>query len=164
MMRRRAWAVCRDNYRVRLGFRFRLCMAAAGWEIKPPKHKGIHRHGTARLRNQRIDFELDEATGMVLIDAPGEDVDDEGDVLPGFPRRHVSEVRDPELVRMLGAELRVDLVERTWRLLVTDRWSLHQTGGDSMPSTWISSARTSRCCPRPGRTSRSSMARTAATW
>jgi len=54
-------------------------------------------------------------------DASGIHVDDEGHVLPALPGGDVREVRDPELVRSLGSELPVDLVQRTWRLAVADR-------------------------------------------
>jgi len=53
-------------------------------------------------------------------DATGEDIDDEGDVLPSLPRRDVREVGDPELVRPLGPELPINPVQRARRLAVAD--------------------------------------------
>ena len=67
-------------------------------------------------------------------DAPGVDVDDEGHVLPALPGRDVREVRDPELVRSLGLELPVDLVQRARRLAIADRRSHDLASHDAAQS------------------------------
>jgi len=54
-------------------------------------------------------------------DAPSEHVDHEGHVQPALPGGHVCEVRDPQLVGPLRAELPVHPVQRTRRLGIADR-------------------------------------------
>jgi len=54
-------------------------------------------------------------------DAPGKDVDHEGDIDETLPSRDVREVRDPQLVMPLCLELAVDAVERAWRLRIGNR-------------------------------------------
>ena len=54
-------------------------------------------------------------------DAPGVDVDDEGDVDEAGPGRDIGEVRDPERIRPWRLELPVDVIQRTRRRLVADR-------------------------------------------
>jgi len=53
-------------------------------------------------------------------DAPSVDVDDEGHVQPALPGRDVSEVRDPELVGAICAELPVDAIERATSRIVRE--------------------------------------------
>jgi hypothetical protein len=56
-------------------------------------------------------------------DTPGEHVDDERHVDHTRPGRDIGKVAYPQLVRPVGGELAVDLVERTRRRLVADRCS-----------------------------------------
>ncbi len=49
-------------------------------------------------------------------DAPGVHVDHEGHVQPALPSRNVGEVRDPQLVRLIGLEHTVDPIRRAGRL------------------------------------------------
>ena len=49
-------------------------------------------------------------------DAPGKDVDNEGDVDKTLPSGDVREIADPQLVWSLGLELAVDAVEQTSRV------------------------------------------------
>src|SRR5664279_2570409 len=58
-------------------------------------------------------------------DAPGEHIDHEGHVQPALPSRHIGEIRNPQLVRSLGPELAMDVIQRTGRLVVTDRRAHH---------------------------------------
>lgn len=54
-------------------------------------------------------------------DAPGKNVDYEGDVDETLPRQDIGEIADPQLVRPLSLELAVDPVERAWRLRICNR-------------------------------------------
>src|ERR1700730_10234354 len=70
-----------------------------------------HEAGMCRSRNPPAD------------DAPGEGIDDKGDVDEARPGRDMCEVRDPQRVRPRGLELPVDVVQRARRHLVADRGS-----------------------------------------
>src|SRR5260370_42518044 len=54
-------------------------------------------------------------------DAPGEGIDDKGDVDEARPGCDVGEIRDPQHVRPRGLELPVDVVQRARRCLVAGR-------------------------------------------
>src|SRR6202051_101791 len=68
-----------------------------------------HEAGMCRSRNTPAD------------DAPGEGIDDKGDVDEARPGRDIGEVRDPQYVRPRGLELPVHVVQRARRRLVADR-------------------------------------------
>lgn len=55
----------------------------------------------------------------------GVDVDQECDINKPTPRRYVGEARDAQHVRFRDVELTANLIERTGRCLVNDRW-LHR--------------------------------------
>ena len=72
---------------------------------------------------QRIEHEigLHRAAHPPANDAPGKDINDEGDVNETLPCRDVCEIADPQLVRPLRLELAIDPVERAWRLRIRNR-------------------------------------------
>src|SRR6202162_3667356 len=70
-----------------------------------------HKAGMCRSRNTPAN------------DAPGEGIDDKGDVDEARPGRDIGEVRDPQRVRPRCLELPVHAVQRARRRLVADRGS-----------------------------------------
>jgi hypothetical protein len=59
--------------------------------------------------------------GPPAHDPSGVDVDDERDINEAAPGGDIGEIGHPELVRPVGGELPIHLVQRTWRRLVVDR-------------------------------------------
>src|SRR5690606_28986439 len=86
-------------------------------QLIPFRHSFVHglfqcienQIGTRRTRGPPAD------------DAPGEDVNHEGDIDKATPGRDVGEVRDPQLVRPLGVEVALHLIARTWQCRVRQR-------------------------------------------
>src|SRR5215470_18228054 len=64
---------------------------------------------------QRIEGEIapQRARHAPAHDPPGEDVDHEGDVREAPPRRHVGQIRDPQLIRARRHEAPGDEIGRT---------------------------------------------------
>src|SRR4029077_4556896 len=81
---------------------------------RPPAMQSLfesieHKAGVCRSRNPPAD------------NAPGEGIDDKGDIDEAHPGRDIGEVRDPQRVWPRGLELPVDVVERARCRLVADR-------------------------------------------
>src|SRR5215470_12097898 len=75
---------------------------------------------------QRIEGEIapQRARYAPAYDPPGEDVDHEGDVRKAPPRRHVCQIRDPQLIRARRHEAPRDEIGRTHRASVRVRRAL----------------------------------------
>ena len=74
-------------------------------------------------------------------DTPGPDIEHDREIQEARPGRHVGNVGDPEPIRTLGAELSIDLIERSIRNRIGDgsRHELHRrqaldAGGPHEPS------------------------------
>lgn len=72
---------------------------------------------------ERIEDEigLHGATDAPAHDAPGEHVDDEGDIQPHLPSRNVGEVRHPQFIGAVSLEHPIDLVQWAGRAGVRAR-------------------------------------------
>ena len=83
-------------------------------------HQGSFTPRPARVQRlpQRVEHEvgLYRAVDSPADDVSGKDIDDEGHVHEALPGRDLGEIRNPQLVRSLGLEVPVDLIQRTRRL------------------------------------------------
>lgn len=76
----------------------------------------LRRTGVERLL-ERIEHEVGthRTADPPADDSAGEHVDDKGNIHEALPSRHVSKIRDPELIGALGLEVAPDAIERAWR-------------------------------------------------
>ena len=78
------------------------------------------------------------AAGPPAHDPSGVDVDDERDINEAAPGGDIGEIGRPELVRPVGGELPIHLVQRTWHRFVADR-GLHPLASDNpLQGPWLS--------------------------